>query len=134
MKSFKNYIKPNLEDLYEGTNVSMKDFIKAVNSYSNIDDALASLPDEYTEFYIKNINNKDLSKELKKLKLVEDWEYSPDQTTQMSPQPGKFKRIHYKGDYIIMKYTEGQGWTPYLTFRSISKALRFAKGLADEYS
>lgn len=138
MESFKGYIKPDLESLYEGTNVAFNDFIKSVNGYSNLDDALLHLPEEYTEFYLKNINNKKLTKELEKrnlIEMVENWntEYSPDQTTAQSPEPSKFKRIHYKGEYIILKYEDGIGWIPFLGFRSITKALKYAKELADEF-
>jgi uncharacterized protein YihD (DUF1040 family) len=115
--------------------VTLKQFLQAVNSYSNLDDALENLPEEYIEFYLNNMNNKDLNKNLKKLKLIEaeDFEVYDTRTTTVSPQIDKFKKIHYKGEYIILKYDPRWGWIPAMTFRSITQATKYIKKLADDF-
>jgi hypothetical protein len=117
--------------------VKEKDFISKVKKYQNLDQALMKLPDEYTEFYLKNINSKSLNKKLKQEKLIEEYEGDADvqksKTTGTSPEPGKFKRLHYKGHYIVLQYTKEFGWTAQPTFRSITNALEYVKGLADDY-
>jgi hypothetical protein len=113
--------------------ISIKDFIIAVNSYTNLDQALEELPDEYVEFYLKNINNKQLNKELKKLKLVEDYEVYDKRTTTDDPTNNRFKKINYKGEYIILTWDQRYGWIPQVSFRSIAKATKYIKKLADEF-
>ena len=115
--------------LNEETNI--KTFIKNIKKYKDLDTALLKLPDEYTEFYLKNINNKELNKQLKKLNLVEDMEQSKNQTLGTSPTPGKFKKLHYKGHYLVLKYDEDLGWIGTPSFRDITSTLRYVKKLAD---
>jgi uncharacterized protein YihD (DUF1040 family) len=114
--------------------VTLNQFLQAVNSYSSLDDALENLPDDYIEFYLNNMNNKQLNKNLKKLKLIEaDFEIYNTQTLGTSPQSGKYKKINYKGEYIILKYDDRYGWIPAMSFRSISQATKYIKKLADEF-
>ena len=115
-------------------NITLKQFLQAVKSYSTLDDALEKLPDDYIEFYLKNINNKTLNKELKKINLTEDF-YEPYQTKTVgtSPSTNKFKQIRYKGEFIVLKYDERWGWLPSMTFRSITQATKYIKKLADEF-
>jgi hypothetical protein len=118
--------------------INKSDFIQGVSKYSSLDDALMNLPDEYTEFYFKHINDKKLEKTLKKLKLVENINevtdvLTYDVTVGTSPQDQKFKRIHYKGEYIVIKYDERFGWIPSISFRSIPKALKYIKKVFDAH-
>ena len=116
--------------------VNLKRFLTAVNSYNSLDDALEKLPEEYTEFYLNNMNNKDLNKSLKKLKLIEgfeDFEPYQGQTLGTSPSSTKYKKIHYQGEYIILKYDQRWGWVPTMSFRSITQAVKYIKRLADEF-
>jgi uncharacterized protein YihD (DUF1040 family) len=115
------------------TKINLKQFIQAVNSYSNLDDALENLPEEYIEFYLNNMNNKDLNKNLKRLKLQEEFEPYQDQTLGTSPSSTKFKKIHYRGEYIILKYDSRWGWIPAMSFRSITQATKYIRKLADEF-
>ena len=120
-------------------NVTYKDFITKVKGYSSIDDALLHLSDEYTEWYLLNINNKILNKELKKLKLEEtektkETELTEDDLTLgYAPQPKKItKNIKYKGQYITVSYDPDLGtWFPTIRFRSISTALKYIKAHVD---
>ncbi len=132
---FKKYLlESTIKKIQEQkSKISIFDFVYAVNSYSNLDTALENLPNEYIEFYIKNMNNKALNKELKKRKLIEnyDWEVM-DRNLGMSPKPDKIKKIQYKGNYIIFKFEPGIGWVPNVSFRSISQATKFIKNLYDE--
>jgi len=140
MKSFKEYNNSIItisKLLLESKNdISLSDFIESVSSYNNIDDALYHLDDKYAEFYIKNINNKKLQKELKKLKLLENWntEINADQNLGMSPKPEKIKKIHYKGHYIVLKFDPNVGWVPYISFKNVTKSLQFIKNLFDDYA
>jgi len=117
--------------------VNKSDFIQQVSQFKSLDDALSHLPDEYTEFYFKNINDKKLEKTLQKLRLVENINevtdvITYDVTVGTSPQDQKFKRIHYKGEYIVIKYDERFGWIPDIGFRSIPRALKYIKQLFDD--
>ncbi len=138
MKSFKNYIN-RMETLIENITINekikMSDFIKAVNSHSSLDDALENLPDEYIEFYLKNMNSKKLKSELQKLKLTEDKDYEikQQQTLKTSPDSDKYKKIHYKGEFIILRYDERWGWVPQMAFRSITQASKFIKNIVDTF-
>ena len=114
--------------------VTLKDFINKVRSFNDIDTALASLDDNYIEFYMLNINNKKLKKELQKLNLLEDYEelirgfnrYVPDDTQKI------VKKIKYKGQYLVLTYDkELQLWFPSIQFRSITTALKYIKKTAD---
>jgi uncharacterized protein YihD (DUF1040 family) len=115
--------------------INLKEFLKSVNSYSNLDDALEHLPEEYIEFYLNNMNNKQLNSSLKKLKLQEDFEDLTDLTRTLgtSPKEDKYKKIHYKGEYIVLKYDDRWGWMPAMTFRSIVQATKYIKKLVDEF-
>ena len=108
--------------------VTLDDFVTKVKSYNSIDDALKSLSDEYTEFYLLNMNNKKLKKLLKN-KLQEDWE----ETLGYAPEPKKIrKNLKYKGQYITVEYDpELQTWFPMLRFRSIVTALKYIKKHVD---
>ncbi len=138
MKSFKNYVN-RMETLIENITINekikMSDFIKSVNSHSSLDDALENLPDEYIEFYLKNMNSKKLKSELQKLKLTEDEDYEikQQQTLKTSPDSDKYKKIHYKGEFIILRYDERWGWVPQMAFRSITQASKFIKNIVDTF-
>ena len=121
-----------LEALQE-SQISLNQFIQAVNSYSNIDNALENLPDEYIEFYLNNMNNKSLNKKLKQMNLIEEYEEYDTRTTAVSPEINRFKKIHYKGEYIILKYDPRWGWVPAMSFRSITKATQYIRKLANEF-
>jgi len=121
-----------LEALQE-SQISLNQFIQAVNSYSNIDNALENLPDEYIEFYLNNMNNKSLNKKLKQMNLIEDFEVYDTRTTTVAPETNRFKKIHYKGEYIILKYDTRWGWVPAMSFRSITKATQYIRKLANEF-
>ena len=130
---FQEYIKnPSLDE----SNLSMKEFIDQIKKFRNVDDALEKSPEAYTEFFIKNINNKKLSSELRKNNIQEsdqDYGLSPVSTTGSAPVPGKIKKIRYKGDFIILKYDSALGWIPNVSFRSITQALVYIKNVADEF-
>ena len=137
--SFKKYIqetdiKSIIESIIVNENITIKDFIKSVNSYSSLDDALENLSDDYIEFYLKNMNNKALNKELKKRKLIEFYDLEQnDLNVGMSPKPETVKKIHYKGNYIVLSFDPVKGWVPGVSFRSISKATKFIKKIYDEF-
>jgi hypothetical protein len=124
--NFKEYTK--LHDVKLAENVNMNDFVKKVSSFSNIDDAMLSLPDEYVEWYLLNINNKKLHKLLKKLNINED-----DLTLGYAPSRTRIiKNIRYKGQYITIEYDpELSNWFPSIRFRSIVSALKYIKKEVD---
>ncbi len=130
--SFKNYIQEtNVKLIIESINpvITKQDFLDAVSSYSDLDTALEHLPDEYIEFYIKNIN----SDYIKESENNENYEVYKTRTTGMAPVSGKYKKVNYKGEYIIFLYDQKTGWVPQISFRSISKATKFIKKIADEF-
>jgi uncharacterized protein YihD (DUF1040 family) len=112
--------------------MTLKDFIEGVQQYPDLDTALENLPDEYIEFYLKNMNTKSFNKALKKY-LNEDYEPEFTQTLGNAPIGYKYKKIHYKGEYIILKYDPRYGWVPSMSFRSIVNATKYIKKIADEY-
>ena len=120
---FKEY---NSIILAEG--VTQKDFINQVKKYLSIDNALKYLQDEYIEWYLLNINNKKLQKELKSSNLQEE-----ELTTGYAPEPYKIrKNIKYKGQYITVSYDPELGtWFPTIRFRSIVSALKYIKRTVD---
>jgi hypothetical protein len=139
-KDFKQFIESKIEikeqEQIDESSLSMDDFILKVKLFNSLDDALLHLPDKYTEFYLKNINNKKLDKELKKLNLTEseeEYEFYKTVTTGVSPEEKKYKKINYKGQYIILTYDKRWGWVPNVSFRSIKNALEYVKNLADEF-
>ena len=110
--------------------INMKEFINAVRSYSNIDDALGSLDPEYIEYYMININSKKLLKELQKIKLVET---DAEKTLGYAPAEDKIiKTIKYRGQFITLEYDRDLGsWFPAIRFRSIISALKYIKKQVD---
>jgi hypothetical protein len=116
--------------------IRLKDFLNAVKKYDNIDNALENLPDDYIEFYFKNMNSNVFNNKLKQMKLVESESEFEPYITQMggaSPKSGKYKKIRYKGEFIILKYDERWGWVPYMSFRSITQATQYIKKMADGF-
>jgi len=109
-------------------NVTLDNFIKNVQNYSTLDDALANMEDDYIEWYLLNMNNKKLKQNLKKLKLYED-----DVTLGYAPEPKKIKKnIKYKGQFITVEYDpELATWFPMIRFRSIVSALKYIKRTVD---
>lgn len=112
-------------------NVSEKEFIKAINSYSSIDDALTKLSDEYIEWYMLNINSKTLIKKLKKLNIQGITE--EEITLGFGTADKKItKSIKYKGQFITVEYDRDLGsWFPAIRFRSIISALKYIKKQVD---
>ena len=135
--SFKTHIKPKeIDDLFENiliseNKVSSKDFISKVKNYKSLDDALLELPDEYTEFYLKYMNNKSFNNLLKKEKLIEAEESKI--TVRVAPEHQKIKKIRYQGQFIILKYDKDTGWIPMISFRNITAALKYVKELFNDF-
>ena len=109
--------------------VTQREFITAVKSYSNIDDAMSHLSDEFIEFYLLNVNSTKLTKELKKLNIVESIEH----TLGYAPADDKIiKSIKYRGQFITLEYDRDLGsWFPAIRFRSIITALKYIKAQVD---
>lgn len=132
--NFKNF---NTIQLAE--NVTLSKFIKNVSSYSSLDDALAHLDDEYTEWYLLNINSKKLNSELKKINLVENLHnlYNLDDNKTLgfsTKEKPLIKQIKYKGQYITVEYNRELGsWFPAIRFRSITTALKYIKNQVDYF-
>ena len=127
--TFSTYLKYDSVVLAE--NVSEKDFIKSVTSYSSIDDALMHLEDEYIEWYMLHINSPSLNNALKKLNIQGLQE--TDITLGYAPAEDRIiKNIKYKGQFITVEYDRELGsWFPAIRFRSIISALKYIKSEVD---
>jgi len=122
------------EEVNEAKNISIDTFLSKVDEYSSVDVALAELPAEYLEFYAKN--EKKLLKALKKLGLAESNEaYSPETPGYLGwskDDEKKIKTIKYKGNLIHLIWDPEVGtWMPFIGFRSVTGALKYAKTLVE---
>ena len=124
------------EEVNEAKNISIDTFLSKVDEYSSVDVALAELPAEYLEFYAKN--EKKLLKALKKLGLAESMD--EDYTSPGSPgylgwskdDERKIKTIKYKGNLLHLIWDPEVGtWMPFIGFRSVTGALKYAKTLVE---
>lgn len=114
--------------------VTEKSFITALKGYSNIDDAMAHLDDEYIEYYLINMDKKSLKNALKKYNIhikesIKESYEDPEITLGYAPQDGTIvKNIKYKGQYITLTYNKELGtWNPEIRFRSVMTALKYIK-------
>ena len=138
---FKSYISTTKKDVIniQEKSISEKDFLNGINSYTSINAALANLPEEYTEYYLLNINSKSLNKQLKDLHIQGIHETNEsilgtaDRTLGFAPTKDRIiKNIKYKGQYITVEYDRELGsWFPAIRFRSIISALKFIKDQVD---
>ena len=119
------------EEQNEAKKITIDSFLLKVNEFSSIDDALSSLPDEYLEFYAKN--EKKLQKSLENLNLAEEWTpETPGYVGFSKVEEKKVKTIKYKGGLLHLVWDPEIGtWMPFLGFRSVVQALKYAKKLAD---
>lgn len=114
--------------------VTSKSFINAVKQYKSIDDALLHLSDENVEFYLLNINSKEINNLLKKNKIqgLQETEITLGMAPGSDKQQNIYKNLKYKGQYITLEYNpELQSWFPTLRFRSIITALKYIKKQVD---
>ena len=132
--TFKNTIIT--EEVNEAQNISVDTFLSKVDEYSSVDVALAELPAEYLEFYAKN--EKKLQKALKKLGLAESMneDYaspgSPGYLGWSKDDEKKIKTIKYKGNLLHLIWDPKIGtWMPFIGFRSVTGALKYAKTLVE---
>ncbi len=126
---FKKYIKTNPYSLIENE-ISMDSFVKKVQGYKTIDQALEKLGDDYVLYYLTNINNKKLHK---KLVLKED-DFTLGTSTQ-GATAGKpiTKKLKYRGEYIVLVFDREIGaWFPSIQFRSITNALKYIRNQAKD--
>ncbi len=148
-KNFRQNQIPQKEDLILAEGVSMQSFINSVKKYNTIDDALIHLSDENIEFYLLNINSRELNNLLKKNKIKSLQETCLQETclqesgitlgmaphlpaSPSEPKQTIFKNLKYKGQYITLEYNpELQSWFPTLRFRSIITALKYIKKQVD---
>ena len=119
-------------DIIENTkeDITIISFIEAISQYNDLDEGLASLDDEYLQFFIEN--EKTLRKTLDSIKMNESSEDS--QYVGWSMKDKKVNKIiKYKGHIIDLEYDPEIGsWLARPRFRSVVKALRYGKALVDE--
>lgn len=110
--------------------ITLDSFIRKVRKFNSLDLALVELPSEYIDFYSNNERN--LNKQLKKLKLLESSE-SPGYVGFSYADTTTRKKIKYKGEIIVIEWdNENKVWIPWVSKRSIVQALRYGKSLIDD--
>ena len=125
--TFRNTIMT--DEIHEAKNITLDTFLTKVSDYSTVDDALTDLPAEYLEFYADN--EKSLQKTLKKLGLVEAYTpEAPGYAGWAKDEKKRIKSIKYKGNLIHLIWDPEIGtWMPFIGFRSVTSALKYAKTL-----
>ena len=112
----------------EAKKITMSSFMNKVSDFSSLDDALSSLPDDYLEFYANN--EKALGKAMKK--MFESAE-SPGYIGYAPLPIDTTKVIKYKGQIIKLTFdAKHRIWTPQISFRNITEALKFSKEELDK--
>jgi len=131
---FKDIIQQE-EQLFNES-ITLEIFLDSVSSYSTLDEAFVHLPDTFIQFYLENENL--LNKSLISLQLLEAGARGPESPSYTGWSPDAqnddivYKTIKYKGILLTLEYNpELKSWFPQVRFRSITKALRHAKALAE---
>lgn len=128
---FKDALQNELFQEKQNHILTIDEFVEAVLEYDTLDLALVNLDESYFQFYVDN--QKIVDKTLRKVGLNES-EPDDDKSTLGWSRPDKivYKTIKYKGEYITLVFDPELGsWFPTIRFRSIIKAMKYGKELAD---
>ena len=135
--SFKDIIEESLKELEE-SKITVDSFVLSVENMGGLDQALEELDDDELQFY--SDNQKQIDRLLQKRGLMEVIEVmeaiaSPENRGYLGwarPLELKTKNIKYKGDIISLEFDPDLGtWQPTMRFRSVTKALKYGKMLAE---